>query len=146
GSGLLLSSTDPNKADLGLKILIGGLVIQVISTALFFTLAVVIGRRASAVAGSWHRVMYILQIGSLLILTRSIYRVIEFSGGFDSSIARQESLLYVLDVLLMFIAVLAFAIVHPSVFLKANIVDSGTAESGISRREILPMKEDNSTW
>ncbi|KXS09549.1 RTA1-domain-containing protein [Gonapodya prolifera JEL478] len=120
GSGLLLGSTDINKIDIGEKVLVGGLVVQAISTALFLLLVVVVTLRANHLQGSWKRISAVLLLGAVLILIRSIFRVAEFSGGFTGPLALNEPLLYILDILLMFIATGMLCLVHPAVHLRVT--------------------------
>ena len=58
--------------------------------------------------------MRVLYFASMLILVRSIIRVIEYIQGNDGYILSHEYFLYIFDASLMFIAIAAFNLVHPS--------------------------------
>lgn len=58
---------------------------------------------------SWKSLNLILLINSILILIRSIVRVVEFLEGFSGYISRHEWFLYVFDALPMFLLTLIFA-------------------------------------
>ncbi|KXS09547.1 hypothetical protein M427DRAFT_38692 [Gonapodya prolifera JEL478] len=120
GSGLLLGSTDIDMINIGEKVLVGGLVVQAVSTALFLLLVVVVTVRAKDLQGSWKRIIAVLLLGAVLILVRSIYRVAEFSGGFTGPLALNETLMYILDILLMFNAAGVLCLVHPAVHLRVT--------------------------
>ncbi|EGU75407.1 hypothetical protein FOXB_14082 [Fusarium oxysporum f. sp. conglutinans Fo5176] len=57
--------------------------------------------------------LYCLYFAVILISARIIFRLIEYSGGLNSSIPRHEAYQYCLDSLLMLIASCVFNIVHP---------------------------------
>lgn len=62
----------------------------------------------------WHKHLLALHGSSLLILIRSIFRVIEYLQGQDGYLLTTEAFLYVFDALLMFAVMVVFAAVHPS--------------------------------
>lgn len=55
-----------------------------------------------------------LYVSSVLILVRSVVRVVEYIQGMDGYILSHEAFLYVFDGLLMFLVLLVFVLVHPS--------------------------------
>lgn len=58
--------------------------------------------------------MYTLYFVSLLIMIRSLIRVIEYIQGNAGYILSHEIFLYIFDGTLMFIAVAVFNVIHPS--------------------------------
>lgn len=58
--------------------------------------------------------LYTLYAASILILIRSVFRVIEFADGYGGSIMTKEIYMYMFDALLMFICMCLFSIVHPA--------------------------------
>ncbi|KAJ3147926.1 hypothetical protein HDU89_005000 [Geranomyces variabilis] len=114
-SGMLVSAKSPSSADMANRLLIGGLLIQVVSFTLFIILAIAFHYRANdkVEAFEWKTLMYALYLSSLFILVRSVFRVIEFSDGFDGPIATNEPLMYVFDFTLMLLACSVFLGVHP---------------------------------
>lgn len=57
--------------------------------------------------------LYVLYVVLILITTRIIFRLVEYSGGMDSKLAKQEAYQYALDSTLMFIASVLLNIWHP---------------------------------
>jgi hypothetical protein len=63
----------------------------------------------------------------VLILIRSVYRVIEFIQGDNGYVISHEVFLYVFDALMMFLVMIVMNVFHPSVVLR-SINNSGTKE------------------
>ena len=61
----------------------------------------------------WRRHLNILYTTSVLIMVRSVFRLVEYIQGNDGFLLRHEMFLYVFDSLLILIAMFAFNIVHP---------------------------------
>ncbi|KAJ3243027.1 hypothetical protein HDU78_000910 [Chytriomyces hyalinus] len=127
GSGMLVS--DPKNADLGIKILMAGLVVQVISFALYLSIAIVFYQRANKLANAaklglvdekaWRTMFATLMASGGFVFLRSVFRIIEFSYGFKGFIATNEIYMYVFDFALMVLALLAFNIFHPGMYFRA---------------------------
>ncbi|KAJ3049588.1 hypothetical protein HK097_009441 [Rhizophlyctis rosea] len=116
GAGVLMGSNDMNIKEIGFKLLIAGLALQVIFFAGFVVLSFIFERRATAAGynkGGWKKLLYALYFASICVLIRSVFRVVEFSGGFKSEIAKDEKLLYTLDFMMMVLAVSIWLVVHP---------------------------------
>ena len=62
----------------------------------------------------WKKHMAALHSSSVLILIRSIIRVVEYIQGTDGVILSHEVFIYVFDGLLMFFVMVIFVVVHPS--------------------------------
>lgn len=62
----------------------------------------------------WQKHIVALYIGSLLILVRSIFRVVEYLQGWQGYILSHEIFLYIFDACLMFAVMLIFNWIHPS--------------------------------
>lgn len=109
-------------ASMGQDIVIVGLVIQVVMFALFFITAVVFQVRmhhyptCEAFDDSlpWKRHLYTLYFVSLLIMARSIFRVIGYAMGQNGYPLTHEWTLYVFDALLMFITMVIYGVFFPS--------------------------------
>lgn len=65
-------------------------------------------------AYAWKKHLYALYGGSILILVRSVFRLVEYSQGNDGYLISHEVFLYTFDALLMFSAMVLFAVIHPS--------------------------------
>ena len=119
GAGMMVSG---DKAKLGERIVIAGLLIQVIMFGLFATVAVLFHvrmRRASSLGCDnfdipWERGLHMLYAVSILIMTRSVYRVIEYAMGHDGYLLTHEWTLYVFDATLMLGTSVIFYIWYPS--------------------------------
>ncbi|KAK1624066.1 RTA1 like protein-domain-containing protein [Colletotrichum phormii] len=100
----------PGLATWGERIVIIGLVIQIVMFGLFCAIAVVFHcrMRQAPTPGSldglipWEESLYMLYAVSLLIMVRSIFRVVEFAQGYTGYSLSHEWTLYVFDSLLMF--------------------------------------------
>ena len=115
GGGGLQASGNQN---LGQKIIIIGLFVQIFMFTLFLVTAVAFHRnilkQSTALLFSsvinWRLYLHILYITSTLILIRSIFRLIEYLQGHDGYLVSHEVFLYLFDTLLMFLVMLIFAI------------------------------------
>ena len=103
----------------GKHLVVMGLLLQIIFFGIFIVSGGVFHYRiahsptpASSHA-NWKPYMYTLYGASIFILIRSMFRVIEFSGGNDGVLLRNEVFLYVFDAVLMTGVVVAFNVVHP---------------------------------
>ncbi|KAI9354613.1 RTA1 like protein-domain-containing protein [Zopfochytrium polystomum] len=113
-------------ADMGVKIMIVGLFIQVVSFLFFLVLAAVFYRRAVAAGlatpgrAHWIGVFWVEVACALIVFVRSLFRVIEFWQGFDGSIAKIEALMYIFDPCLMAVVVYLLAVFHPARALRTD--------------------------
>ncbi|KAL4995947.1 RTA1 like protein-domain-containing protein [Aspergillus recurvatus] len=120
GAGIMVK--DETSADTGEKIIVGGLFVQIIFFAFFVLTAAVFEVRMARqrvpvpteLQRVWRRHMMALCFTSVLILIRSVIRVVEYLMGYDSYMMKQEVFIYVFDALLMFIVVSTLNWIHPS--------------------------------
>lgn len=77
---------------------------------------------------SWESLMWALYAACVLILIRSIFRVVEFVQGNDGFIMRREYLLYIFDALLMAGTGIVLGVIFPGSFLKKWRGDAGKTE------------------
>ena len=118
----------------GERLVIIGLIVQLLFFSLFILTAVLFHRRFSGtVAGEvevagipWKRYLVVLYISSLLIMVRSVFRLIEYAQGNDGYLISHEVYLYIFDTVLMFLVMALFAWEHPSE-LNARLARGGTA-------------------
>ena len=106
----------------GQDVVIGGLFVQIAFFG-FFTITAIVFQsllakkptlRSIELSSIWHRHMQALYITSVLILVRSVVRVIEYIEGFQGYIMTHEAFIYVFDALLMLVAMVALQWWHPS--------------------------------
>lgn len=113
GAGLIVS-TKATTAETGKDILLAGLAFGLISFCVFIFLTVWMTINVSrsmtrkefesiGLTRDWTRLMIPIFIGELCILVRTIYRLIEFAGGYSGHIYTTEWYLYVFDCVFMLI-------------------------------------------
>jgi hypothetical protein len=113
---------DTTNPSTGERIIIGGLLVQIIFFGFFMITALVFQSRimsnptgmSNELSSLWHRHLTALYITSVLILVRSIVRVVEYIQGYDGYLMKQEVFIYVFDGLLMLVAMLVLQYIHPS--------------------------------
>ncbi|KAM5342209.1 hypothetical protein ACJ41O_015240 [Fusarium nematophilum] len=118
----------------GERIVIIGLIIQIVFFSLFAVTAAVFHLRflgalsAKALASGipWQKYLGILYVAAGLIMVRSLFRLIEYAQGNAGYLISHEAYLYIFDSVLMFLTMLLFAWEHPSQ-LNAKLRGGGTA-------------------
>ena len=136
----------------GEHITIGGLAIQLVFFSIFIIASTIFHRRirnnpteksvsrssSSGVTSmaTWETIMTGLYIASILILIRSIFRLIEYAQGNDGYIISHEAFMYVFDSTLMLFAMITMSIFHPS-----RILSQPTKPPRASRRSRSANKE-----
>ncbi|ESZ89491.1 hypothetical protein SBOR_10125 [Sclerotinia borealis F-4128] len=152
GGGSMMA-TAGNSA-LGQKIIIVGLVAQLVFFSLFLTIAITFERRMRSHPRSfdipargkktWHQLLMLLFAAAVLIIARCLYRVVEFSQGSTGALMSHELYMYVADTAPMFLVQIMFHVVHAgNVFpdgvdlKKAALMDDNYI--GLSDRAISPM-------
>lgn len=123
--GSLIASGKSSSTKKGEAMIIGGLGVQILFFGFFVIVSLIFnvrmdrtptykimgGGRAAAI---WKKHLYTLYSGSLLILVRSLFRVVEYAQGNDGYLVSHEVYLYVFDAALMSTTMVLFAVVHPS--------------------------------
>lgn len=120
----------------GEHITIGGLCVQLVFFTFFLITSVVFHLRIRSrptqqtlktrkdhvlrITHTWESVLWALYIASILILVRSIFRLIEYAQGNDGYLISHEVFMYVFDAVLMFFAMVAMNVLHPSVILSSG--------------------------
>jgi hypothetical protein len=107
---------------MGENIILGGLFVQIIFFCFFVVSALVFRFRIAknptaqshALHGVFRKHIYVLYSTSILIVVRSIIRVIEYIQGQQGYILQHEYFLYVFDATLMLFVLVFFNFVHPS--------------------------------
>lgn len=122
GGGGLMAGKDNSSVRTGQHIIVGGLIVQILFFGFFVVVGAVfnmrISRRPTGRSESpeipWKRHMWALYGASILILVRSIFRVVEYQQGNDGYILGHEVFLYIFDAVLMLGVMVLLNIVHPS--------------------------------
>ncbi|KAH6693790.1 RTA1 like protein-domain-containing protein [Plectosphaerella plurivora] len=104
--------------ELGEKIIIVGLFVQIVIFSIFMATSITVHRRISAdptpaaIRGNvpWKKHLWVLYATSLLILVRSAFRVVEYLQGNGGYLISHEIYLYIFDAVLMAAVMLIFVI------------------------------------
>lgn len=120
GAGILVK--DQESQEMGENIILAGLFVQIIIFCFFVVCALTfrfrIAKNPTSQSHSLHHVfrkhIYVLYATSVLIVIRSIIRVVEYIQGHHGYILQHEYFLYVFDALPMFFVSVFFNFVHPS--------------------------------
>ncbi|KAF3398386.1 Protein RTM1 [Penicillium rolfsii] len=134
GGGLMAAGSSSTRQT-GSNVVMGGLVVQLLFFGFFVAVAAIFhyriekfptskaqNERMSTRNQGWHQrnwltILLALYVVSALILIRSIFRLIEYKGGFDGYVMTHEAFGYIFDALLMFIAMVVMNVYHPAVIL-----------------------------
>ncbi|KAJ5545810.1 Protein RTM1 [Penicillium frequentans] len=133
GGGGYMAAGSISAMNTGANIVVGGLVVQLLFFGFFVAVSTVFHWRfkrqpryihvsstrshGPETRMTWEAVMWALYIACLLILVRSVFRVVEFVEGNNGFIMRREYLLYLFDACLMSLTGLVLGIVYPGSFL-----------------------------
>lgn len=127
----------------GSNVTIGGLVIQLLFFGFFVVVTTVFHFRISRhptpksqtdlnntrgqgwKQRNWSTILIGLYIVSILILVRSVFRLVEYREGYSGYIMTHEAFMYIFDGLLMWIAMIVMNVYHP-----AEILGDGKSEQG----------------
>ncbi|KAJ6619444.1 RTA1 like protein-domain-containing protein [Mycena sp. CBHHK59/15] len=138
--GGLSSQHSVSMANLGSKITMIGLGLQAASFSVFTVVLLVFGRRVSthfpaawqpqelrpfrvlsrAPVQDWRILFYTLCFTCIGILVRSVFRIVEFAGGYHGMVARHEGYFYFFDALPLWLSMSLFCVVWPVRFLNVR--------------------------
>lgn len=116
------ASSDPSGIKLGQRIVIGGLIVQLVALGWFIFETTILHMRLNGSptvitlkdpSVSWRPTLWTLHCLSVLIFMRSLYRLIEFTSGSDSALAKREVFLCIFDASLLSLSVFLFVVIHP---------------------------------
>jgi len=121
GGSMIAAADTADKANSGKNVILIGLGIQLFTFG-FFVIASVrltvllrtkLRNEALPRDTNWPFLLQVINAASVTILIRSIYRFLEYVIGVHNTLSDNEVYFYCLDCLLIFIAVVAFVVVHP---------------------------------
>jgi hypothetical protein len=141
GGGMMAKATDDSKVKLGQHVITGGLGIQVLFFGFFIIVAGIFNCRLRAMPSlrseqlsvPWQSYLYILYGASLMIMIRSVFRIVEYVMGQDGFLLDHEIFLYIFDATLMLLMMVLFNVYHPSRIIHAGgnkERDQESADSG----------------
>jgi hypothetical protein len=73
-------------------------------------------------------------------MIRPVYRIAEYAQGTDGALAREEALIYILDVLLMLIGCVVLNVFHPSKVVSGRQLDYRAPEDVEMRTGYQPAR------
>ncbi|KAJ5096869.1 Protein RTM1 [Penicillium angulare] len=137
GGGGYMAGGTLSAMNTGANIVVGGLVVQLLFFGFFVIVSAVfhwrarnqqldfpdsygVQQRGFMTRMTWVSVMYALYAACLLILVRSVFRVVEFVEGNSGFIMRREYLLYIFDACLMSLTGIVLIIVYPGQLLPGS--------------------------
>jgi hypothetical protein len=125
GGGIDASADTTAKMNKGKNIILAGLGLQLFTFG-FFVIASIrftvvlrtkLKNESLPQETNWQLFLSIVNLASITILIRSVYRFISFVLGVQNTLADHEVFFYCLDALLIFIVVLAYICIHPGMYL-----------------------------
>jgi RTA1 like protein len=160
GAAMLAGANgDVRKSNTGQHIVIGGLILQLVAFGFFTAIAVRfhLKMKRSQRVREWQPLLFCLYASCILIMlcmyplmikqlhfillicdtAGSVYRVVEFSQGFDSYLASHEVYFYVLEVVPMMLPFILFNIFHPG-----RIIKGGFIKRNIDARQPMVLEEE----
>ncbi|OWT38398.1 hypothetical protein J008_04213 [Cryptococcus neoformans] len=131
-AGTALQATFGELINIGVKCTLGGLLVQLACFGFFFTILTMFGIRLGRKHGQrprwgqdsfretincrarhWETLYCALGFSSICMIIRTIYRIIEYTGGSKGPLAENEACFYILDTIPMFFLVGIFVFVWP---------------------------------
>ncbi|KAM0558038.1 hypothetical protein ACHAPJ_005205 [Fusarium lateritium] len=128
GGGKVVNADTPDDRKTAENIIIGGLTVQILFFGLFIAVTGLFHfrfiknsiTRPSNPGFNWQRFLVVIYVASVLILIRSLFRMIEYIEGHDGELQSKEVYIYVFDAVPMAIASIGFNIFHPSKYLNGS--------------------------
>lgn len=138
GGGMMAQS---KLADLGQKVILAGLFVQLLFFGFFLTIAIIFDRRMATSPArytipkygkrTWRSLLVMLLGAAVIIILRCLYRVVEFAQGEKGYLMEHEIFMYLADAGPMFLVQILFHFIHagdvfPRGGVSKNIVESET--------------------
>ncbi|GFF30135.1 protein RTM1 [Aspergillus lentulus] len=117
--GSIMASGTISSYNLGEHITVGGLCVQLAFFS-FFIVTSLAARLSEKTSRTWETVLVGLYAASVLILVRSIFRLIEYAQGNNGYLISHEAFMYIFDSALMFLTMVAMNFCHPSMILVGS--------------------------
>lgn len=127
-------------SETGIKILLGGLALQVFTFSTYLALLVRFHMLARSLAietapRGWFNVLKAVYISSVLIMLRCIYRMVEFTEGQGGYALTHEWLFWVFEGLFMIVALSIYSLWHPGKYLPAEAMQDASTSMVQTSRE-----------
>ena len=143
-----LARADSHAQTSGKYIIVGGLILQLLFFGLFVAVSAIFNHRIRRQplprsmpdnGIHWRTHMHILYIVSVLIMIRSLFRLVEFLQGYAGYLLSHEVYLFIFDAALMFIVVVAFNLKHPSAV--RNILTGRKAVGILKMKNVINLSD-----
>ncbi|KAK5168099.1 uncharacterized protein LTR77_006667 [Saxophila tyrrhenica] len=150
GAGFLVSD-DSDQISMGKNLVLGGLGLQLLFFGFFVVTAAIFQARLARAPNTasknvpWRKHLMSLYAVSILILIRSIVRIVEYQQGYDGYTMTHEVFIYLFDALLMFAAMAIMNWIHPSE-VKKIIRGSRRGVTGTEAGESVGMDARAGMW
>ncbi|KAL4944151.1 RTA-like protein [Aspergillus oleicola] len=150
GGGGYMAAGSLSAMEAGENIVIAGLAVQLLFFGFFIVVSAIFHYRARSISKhysqpvspvcrffnstSWEAMLWYLYVACILILIRSVFRVVEFVQGNNGWVMKREYLLYVFDAVLMAVQAMLLLIIYPGKVVKGNprVEDVALVSEGIS--------------
>jgi magnesium-transporting ATPase (P-type) len=119
GGGGMMSQA--SMVDVGQKLMLIGLFVQLAFFGLFLVISIVFRKRMRSTPArytlrpgkhSWYTLLLLLLAAAAIIILRCVFRIIEFGQGHDGYLASHEAFLYLFDALPMLGVQIMFHVIH----------------------------------
>lgn len=142
GGGMMAQA---GSADLGQKVILVGLFVQLIMFGFFFIVSIVFWRRVRATSAyyttpqtgkySWEALLKLMMAAAVIIILRCVFRMIEFGQGHGGYLVSHEVFMYIFDAVPMLIVQVMFHFYHAGDVFPQNAVHRKGSESYINMDE-----------
>ncbi|KAL2130770.1 hypothetical protein VTI74DRAFT_5969 [Chaetomium olivicolor] len=147
GGGLMAKAKTPDSMKMAENVVLGGLGVQIVFFGFFIVTTIVFHvritknptRQSYSITSPWRTHILALYASSVLIMVRSVFRMVEFGMGNDSFLMESEAYLLGLDGALMFAVAAVFLWSHPSRVLVGYKDVLESVASGGDTRESFQM-------
>jgi hypothetical protein len=155
-----MTSGSESTIKIGQWVIVAGLCVQLVFfgafviTSLIFHIKIIrsptieserfMNKHGSIWPRDWRGVLFACYSASVLILIRSVYRLVEFVQGNDGYVISHEVFLYVFDAAMMFLVMGVMNVFHPSFVLNKNAeVSIPQPERDVQWKSDVEMQPDS---
>ncbi|OKL62593.1 hypothetical protein UA08_02373 [Talaromyces atroroseus] len=139
GGGGYMAAGSLSAMEVGADIVVGGLAVQLLFFGFFIVASAIfhyrvktnpryLARKEARGRASWQYMLWCIYGACILILIRSVYRVVEFVQGNDGYIMKREYLLYIFDACLMALQAVLLLISYPGKILRGKVPRDGDVQ------------------
>ncbi|KAF7327992.1 hypothetical protein MKEN_00379800 [Mycena kentingensis (nom. inval.)] len=139
--GSMAASDNITTVKVGDKIALVGVVAQAVSFLLFTVVFIVFGWRlfSTEPIQNWPILFWVVCVTCVGIIIRSVFRAVEFAGGYSGPVRTTEVYFYTLDALPLWISMTLYCFVWPARVLNRTPV-SGTSSLATIEMDAAPGK------